>query len=59
VSAGGSGLPGDALGALLFGCGAAGLEERYPDAHLGAQQALMHALFPPQTADLLTFYLPT
>jgi predicted N-acetyltransferase YhbS len=59
VSAGGSGLPGDALGALLFGCGAAGLEERFPDAHLGAQQALMHALFPPQTADLLTFYLPT
>jgi len=59
VSAGGSGLPIDALGALLFGCGAAGLDERFPDAHLGAQDALMHALFPPQTADLLTFYLPT
>ncbi|MFZ0323988.1 MAG: GNAT family N-acetyltransferase [Actinomycetes bacterium] len=58
VSAGGSGLPGDALPALLFGCGAEGLEQRYADAHLGRQADLMTALFPPQEADLLTFYLP-
>jgi predicted N-acetyltransferase YhbS len=58
VSEGGSGLPPDAIGALLLGCGAAGLEDRFPDAHLGAQRELMLALFPPRSADLLTFYLP-
>lgn len=59
VSTGGSGLPLDALGSLLFGSGAAGLEDRFPDAHLGRQADLMNALFPPQSADLLTFYLPS
>lgn len=59
VSAGGSGVPLDALGTLLFGDGAGCLENRFPDAHLGRQTDLMHALFPAQHADLLTFYLPS
>jgi predicted N-acetyltransferase YhbS len=59
VSEGGSGLPPDAVAHLLFGCGAPGLEARFPDCYLGEQTALMHALFPPQRADLLTFYLPS
>lgn len=57
ISSGGSGLPRDALGSLLLGCGAAGLEDRFPDAALGRQADLMNTLFPPQSADLLTFYL--
>ncbi len=59
ISSGGSGLPLDALGLLLFGGGAAALEDRFPDAYLGRQEELMHTLFPPQSADLLTFYLPS
>ena len=59
TSSGGSGLPLDALGSLLFGGGAASLEGRFPDAYLGPQAELMHTLFPPQSADLLTFYLPS
>ncbi len=58
VSKGGSGIPPDALGALLVGPdGALGLEERLPDAWLGRQRDLMAVLFPPQRADLLTYYL--
>jgi len=57
VSQGGSGLPPDAVPHLVFGCGAAGLEDRFPDCYLGEQTALMQALFPPRRADLLTFYL--
>jgi predicted N-acetyltransferase YhbS len=59
VSQGGSGLPPDAVPHLVFGCGAAGLEDRFADCFLGDQADLMHALFPPQRADLLTFYLPS
>lgn len=59
ISSGGSGLPLDALGSLLLGGGAAALEDRFPDAYLGRQEELMHTLFPPQSADLLTFYLPS
>jgi predicted N-acetyltransferase YhbS len=59
LSSGGSGVPLDALGSLIFGGGAASLEDRFPDAYLGRQEALMHTLFPPQAADLLTFYLPS
>ena len=60
ISKGGSGIPPDAIPPLLLGPhGAAGLEERLPDCHLGRQRDVMSALFPPQTADLLTFYLPT
>ncbi len=59
ISQGGTGLPLDALGSLLFGGGAASLEGRFPDAYLGRRPELMHTLFPPQSADLLTFYLPS
>ena len=59
VSMGGSGVPLDALGSLLFGGGAAAIDERFPDALLGRQEELMRELFPPQRADLLTFYLPS
>jgi hypothetical protein len=59
ISSGGSGLPMDALGSLLFGGGAESLEDRFADAFLGRQSDLMHTLFPPQAADLLTFYLPS
>lgn len=59
ISKGGSGVPPDALASLVLGPhGALGLEERLPDCHLGRQRALMATLFPPRTADLLTFYLP-
>jgi len=59
VSKGGSGVPPDAVASLLVGThGAAGLEELLPDCLLGRQRELMTALFPPLTADLLTFYLP-
>jgi len=58
VSKGGSGLAPETVPGLLLGpYGALGLEEREPDCHLGAQRELMAALFPPVTADLLTFYL--
>jgi predicted N-acetyltransferase YhbS len=59
VSQGGSGLPPDAVAHLVFGCGAAGLEDRFPDCFLGDQADLMQVLFPPQRSDLLTFYLPS
>jgi hypothetical protein len=59
VSAGGSGVPPDAIPPMLFGPdGAAGLERRYPEMMLGRQREAMTILFPPQTSDLLTFYLP-
>ena len=59
VSSGGSGVPPDLLAPLLLGPhGALGLEERHPDVLLGRQRELMAALFPPQRADLLTYYLP-
>jgi predicted N-acetyltransferase YhbS len=60
ISKGGSGVPPDALASLVLGpYGAVGLEQRLPDCHLGDQRELMAVLFPPRTADLLTFYLPT
>jgi predicted N-acetyltransferase YhbS len=59
ISSGGSGLPLDALGSMLFGGGAESLEDRFADAFLGRKSELMHTLFPPQSADLLTFYLPS
>jgi hypothetical protein len=59
ISRGGSGVPPDALAPLLLGPhGAVGLEEHLPDCYLGRQRELMAALFPPVTADLLTFYVP-
>lgn len=60
ISKGGSGVPPDALASLVLGPhGAVGLEERLPDCHLGRRREVMSALFPPRTADLLTFFLPT
>jgi GNAT superfamily N-acetyltransferase len=59
VSAGGSGIPPDVIAPLLFGpYGALGLEARHPDVLLGRQRDVMAVLFPPVTADLLTYYLP-
>lgn len=59
VAKGGSGLPPDAVPALLLGPhGALGLEEQLPDCYLGRQRELMAALFPPVDSDLLTYYLP-
>lgn len=59
ISAGGAAVPPDALPHLVLGGGAAGVLDRFPDAHLGRPEAaaLMAALFPPVRADLLTFYL--
>ncbi len=58
-SAGGAGVPPDQLGSLLFGpLGMAGLAARRPDVYPGPRRELFEALFPPLTADLLTFYLP-
>lgn len=59
LSKGGSGVPPDAVASLVLGpYGALEPEERLPDCLLGRQRRLMAALFPPVTADLLTFYLP-
>jgi predicted N-acetyltransferase YhbS len=59
VSAGGSGVPLDVIAPLVFGpFGALELERRQPDVLLGHQREAMAVLFPPQRADVLTFYLP-
>lgn len=56
---GGAGVAPDQLGALLLGpLGMAGLSRRRPDVYAGREAALFEALFPPLTADLLTYYLP-
>jgi hypothetical protein len=47
------------LGDLLLGpLGMHGLARRRPDVYPGLDAELYEALFPPQTADLLTYYLP-
>jgi predicted N-acetyltransferase YhbS len=57
--AGGAGVAPDLIAPLLFGPhGIAGLAERHPDVYPGQNEALMRALFPPVSADLLTLYLP-
>lgn len=59
ASVGGAGVAPDLAGSLLFGPhGIAGLEERHPDVYAGPNEELMQTLFPPVSADLLTFYLP-
>jgi hypothetical protein len=59
ASAGGAGIAPDLIAALLFGpYGIGGLAERHPDVYPGPHEALMRALFPPVSADLLTLYLP-
>jgi hypothetical protein len=56
---GGAGVAPDQVGGLLFGPhGIAGLAQRHPDVYPGPNAELMAALFPPVSADLLTFYLP-
>jgi GNAT superfamily N-acetyltransferase len=57
--AGGAGVAPDLVGPLLFGQrGIAGLTEHHPDVYTGPSEELMRTLFPPVSADLLTFYLP-
>ena len=56
---GGCGVAPDALAALLTGpLGMHGLARRRPDVYPGQDAELYEALFPPQRADLLTWYLP-
>lgn len=56
---GGAGVAPDRLPALLLGpLGLAGLARRHPDVYAGPDAATYEALFPPLTADLLTYYLP-
>jgi hypothetical protein len=56
---GGAGVAPDRLGALLFGPhGMAGLSRTFPDVYPGRDRELFECLFPPLSADLLTFYLP-
>jgi predicted N-acetyltransferase YhbS len=58
VHGGGSGVPPDLIGDLVLGPhGAEALDDLYPDLNLGRRQGLMSALFPPQRADILTYYL--
>jgi len=59
ASVGGAGVAPDLVGPLLFGQqGIIGLALRHPDVYPGPNRDLMGALFPPLSADLLTFYLP-
>jgi predicted N-acetyltransferase YhbS len=58
-SAGGAGVAPDYLGALIFGPhGIAGLTRIRHDVYPGPDAELFTTLFPPLTADLLTYYLP-
>ncbi|MCZ2838711.1 GNAT family N-acetyltransferase [Modestobacter sp. VKM Ac-2985] len=58
-TAGGAGVAPDQVGALLLGPhGMHGLSRRRPDVYPGRDAELYEALFPPLTADLLTYYLP-
>lgn len=58
-AAGGAGVAPDHLPALLFGqLGMDGLYRRFPDVYPGREMELFTTLFPPLTADLLTYYLP-
>ena len=58
-AAGGCGVAPDALPALLTGPrGMHGLARQRPDVYPGPDAELYEALFPPQTADLLTWYAP-
>jgi hypothetical protein len=59
ASVGGAGVAPDLVGPLLFGPGGiAGLAEKHPDVYPGPNETLMRTMFPPVSADLLTFYLP-
>ncbi|MFE4518858.1 GNAT family N-acetyltransferase [Kitasatospora sp. NPDC056783] len=57
--AGGVSVAPDQLAALLFGpYGIEGLAGLRPDVYARGEEELHRALFPPLTADLLTYYLP-
>jgi len=56
---GGAGVAPDRLPALLLGPhGLAGLARLHPDVYRGPDAAMYEALFPPLTADVLSYYLP-
>ena len=56
---GGCGIAPDALAAVLTGpLGIRGLSRQRPDVYPGPNSELFEVLFPPMTADLLTWYLP-
>ncbi|CRK59868.1 hypothetical protein [Alloactinosynnema sp. L-07] len=56
---GGAGVAPDLVGSLLFGpLGIDGLRRIHPDVYPGPNEALMGALFPPISADMLTYYVP-
>ena len=58
-SVGGCGIAPDALAAVLTGpFGIHGLSRRRPDVYPGPDSDLYETLFPPLSADLLTWYLP-
>jgi len=57
AAAGGIGVAPDQLGALLLGRGFLALSRTRPDVY-AADRELADILFPPMTADLLTYYLP-
>lgn len=59
ISKGGSGIAPDAVPPLILGpLGSLGIERERPDCYLGKQRRILEILFPPQSADLMTFYLP-
>ncbi|GEN79743.1 GNAT family N-acetyltransferase [Actinotalea fermentans] len=59
VDNGGAGVAPDWLPALLFGpWGIEGLERLRPDVTAAGDEELFGALFPPVTADVLSYYLP-
>ena len=59
ASVGGAGVAPDQLGGLLLGpLGMHGLARRRPDVYPGPDAELFEALFPPLTADVLSYYLP-
>jgi len=58
VHRGGSGVPPDLVADLVFGPhGAEALDDLFPDLNLGRRRGLMSVLFPPQSGDILTYYL--
>jgi predicted N-acetyltransferase YhbS len=54
----GAGVAPDQLAAVVFGAGLVALSRLRPDVYAGPDRELFDVLFPPVTADLLTYYLP-
>lgn len=55
---GGAGVAPDQLAAVVFGAGLIATSRVRPDVYPGPDRDLFDVLFPPVTADLLTYYLP-